>query len=201
MAGRNRDYPLDRRAVVAALLKDRGDLLLVTGLGGVVWDATAAGDSPLTFPLWGAMGQAGMIGLGLALAQPDRRVLVITGDGEQLMGLGSLATIAVARAPNLAIAVIDNEIFGETGMQPTHTASGADLAAIAAGAGLRVAGTAVDEGALETLIPKLRHDEGPIFGVIKVRAEALDFVMPPRDGAHLKDRFREALLGPARAYA
>ena len=124
---------LHRREVVKALLAQRGDALVVAGLGSTAWDCAAAGDSPLTFPLWGAMGAAAMVGLGLAIAQPARRVLVITGDGEMLMGLGSLATIGVQSPRNLAIVVIDNERYGETGMQATHTAHGVDLAAIALG--------------------------------------------------------------------
>jgi len=111
---------LKRRDVVAALLRDRGELLVVAGLGSTAWDISAAGDSALSFPMWGAMGNAAMVGLGLALAQPSRRVLVITGDGEMLMGLGSLATIGVQQPRNLAIAVIDNERYGETGMQATR---------------------------------------------------------------------------------
>ncbi|MGH6630600.1 MAG: thiamine pyrophosphate-dependent enzyme, partial [Burkholderiales bacterium] len=75
---------LRRRNVVATLLKGRKGLLVVAGLGSTAWDVTAAGDTPLNFPLWGAMGNAAMFGLGLALAQPRRRVLVITGDGEML---------------------------------------------------------------------------------------------------------------------
>ena len=100
---------LHRREVVRTLLADRKTLLVVAGLGSTSWDITAAGDSSLSFPTWGAMGQAAMIGLGLALAQPRRRVLVITGDGEMLMGLGSLATIGVQQPPNLAVVVIDNQ--------------------------------------------------------------------------------------------
>jgi thiamine pyrophosphate-dependent acetolactate synthase large subunit-like protein len=110
---------LHRRDVVEILLKQRKNLLVVAGLGSTAWDITAVGDSPLSFPLWGAMGQAAMIGLGLALAQPKRRVLVITGDGEMLMGLGSLATIGVQQPQNLSIVVIDNGRYGETGMQAT----------------------------------------------------------------------------------
>jgi thiamine pyrophosphate-dependent acetolactate synthase large subunit-like protein len=124
-----------RREVVKKLLENRGDHLVIAGLGSTAWDITAAGDSPRSFPLWGAMGQAAMMGLGLALAQPHRRVLVITGDGEMLMGLGSLATIGVQQPANLSIVVIDNERYGETGMPPTHTARGVDQAAVARGCG------------------------------------------------------------------
>ena len=119
---------LHRRDVVTELLRARGDLLVIAGLGAPNWDISAVGDHPNNFPLWGAMGAASMIGFGLALAQPKRRVLVITGDGEMLMSVGSLATIAVEAPPNLTIAVLDNERFGETGMQKTHTAAGVDLA-------------------------------------------------------------------------
>ena len=120
---------LHRRDVVNELLRDRGDILVIAGLGAPNWDVSAAGDHANNFPLWGAMGGAAMIGLGLALAQPKRKVLVITGDGEMLMSVGALATIAVEKPPNLTIAVLDNERFGETGMQKTHTAFGVDLAA------------------------------------------------------------------------
>src|SRR5712672_4366502 len=120
----------ERRAAMATLLADRPkNLVVVPGLGSCTWDAFAAGDNPRNFYLWGAMGGAAMIGLGLALAQPTRRVAVITGDGEMLMGLGSLATIGVKKAANLTVVVIDNERYGETGMQKTHTAFGVDLAA------------------------------------------------------------------------
>ena len=122
----------DRRAAMAALLADRADdLLVVPGLGSTTWDLAALGDNDRDFYMWGAMGGAAMIGLGLALAQPNRRVAVITGDGEMLMGLGSLATIGIQRPPNLAVIVFDNGVYGETGMQPSHTKSGVDLAAAA----------------------------------------------------------------------
>src|SRR6187549_2379710 len=128
---------LKRRAAMAALVKDRDDdLLVVPGLGSTTWDLAAAGDDPRNFYLWGAMGGAAMVGLGLALAQPDRRVLVVTGDGEMLMGLGSLATISVARPTNLSIITIDNEYYAETGMQPSHTGCGVDLAGIARAANI-----------------------------------------------------------------
>jgi thiamine pyrophosphate-dependent acetolactate synthase large subunit-like protein len=192
----SRANTLDRRAVVRSLLAERGELLLVTGLGAPAWDATAAGDSPLTFPLWGAMGSAAMVGLGLALAQPERAVLVLTGDGEMLMGLGSLATIAIQRPANLAIAVLDNERYGETGMQETHTAHGVDLAAIAAGCGFALSETIREMAGIEALGARLRAQEGPLFAQVKIAADQPPLVLPPRDGALLKSRFRAALLGP-----
>jgi thiamine pyrophosphate-dependent acetolactate synthase large subunit-like protein len=196
---RSERFPLRRREVAQALLADRGDLLVVAGLGSTAWDVTAAGDHPLNFPLWGAMGGSAALGLGLALAQPDRRVLVISGDGDVLMGLGSLATIAVQKPSNLALVVFDNERYGETGMQPTHTAHGIDLAAMAHAAGIPVTGTVRDQAALEAALPVIRAAPGPVLFDVKVRAEALPFVLPPKDGAHLKDRFRSALLGTSRS--
>src|SRR5262245_35478127 len=120
---------LPRRAAIARILEDRTDTLVVTGLGSPTYDCAAAGDHPLNFYLWGAMGSAVTVGLGLALAQPKRRVLVITGDGEMPMGLGALATVAVKRPNNLSIVVVDNEHYAETGMQPTHTNGGSTLPA------------------------------------------------------------------------
>jgi thiamine pyrophosphate-dependent acetolactate synthase large subunit-like protein len=192
---RSERFPLRRREVAQALLADRGAMLVVAGLGSTAWDVTAAGDDARNFPLWGAMGGAAAIGLGLALAQPGRRVLVITGDGELLMGLGSLATIAAQRPANFALVVFDNERYGETGMQPTHTAHDVDLAAIARAAGIAVAGSIHDQAALDAALPVIRAAPGPVFYAIKVRAETLPFVLPPKDGAYLKDRFRGALLG------
>ena len=189
-------YPLRRREVVAELLADRGDMLVVAGLGAPVWDCTAAGDHPLTFPLWGAMGGAAAMGLGLAMAQPDRRVLVITGDGEILMGLGSLLTIDVQRPENLVVVVCDNERYGETGMQLTHTAGGLDLPAMALAAGFVSSECIRSDNEFKALLPRIRLSTGPAFWSIKIRAEetVID-AMPPKDGALLKDRFRAALLG------
>jgi thiamine pyrophosphate-dependent acetolactate synthase large subunit-like protein len=192
---RSKHYRLRRRRVVEELLKDRGDMLVVAGLGASAWDVTAAGDHPLNFPLWGAMGGAVAVGLGLALAQPKRRILVITGDGEMLMGLGSLATVAVQRPSNLCIVVLDNERYGETGMQLTHTAGDLDLAAMASACGISASRTITDAKKLAANLPQIRNDSGPVFVDIKVRAEKLPLVLPPKDGAYLKDRFRFALLG------
>ncbi|HIN22351.1 MAG TPA: aldehyde dehydrogenase [Rhodospirillales bacterium] len=192
---RSETYPLRRRHVAQALLQDRRGLLVVAGLGSCAWDITAAGDDPLNFPLWGAMGGASAIGLGLALARPESRALVITGDGEMLMGLGSLATIAIQAPPNLAIVVFDNERYGETGMQPTHTAFGADLPGVAKASGFPVTGQVDDQGGLDAALPVILKAPGPVFFNIKVRAEDLDFVLPPKEGVILKQRFRQALLG------
>ena len=188
---------LKRRDVVAQLLVDRGDLLVVAGLGSTAWDCTAAGDHPLTFPLWGAMGQAAMMGLGLALAHPSRRVLVVTGDGEMLMGMGSLATIGVQRPENLSVVVIDNERYGETGMQATHTASGVDLAAVARACGFPHASTLTRTQELGALRTAIHGQAGPNFATVKVVADKIPIVLPPRDGGLLKARFRRALLGEA----
>jgi thiamine pyrophosphate-dependent acetolactate synthase large subunit-like protein len=197
----SRTNALDRRAVARTLLHERGELLVVAGLGAPAWDATAAGDDPLTFPLWGAMGSAAMIGLGLAIAQPERPVLVLTGDGEQLMGLGSLATIGVQRPPNLAVAVLDNEHYGETGMQQTATAAGVDLAAIAAGCGFARSEVIRDMAGVEALRQRFQAGQGPLFAQIKIAADSPPLVLPPRDGGLLKSRFRAALLGPDAALA
>ena len=186
---------LRRREVVEILLKERKNLLVMAGLGSTAWDITAAGDAPLNFPLWGAMGAAAMFGLGLALAQPARRVLVITGDGEMLMGLGSLATIGVQQPRNLSVVVMDNERYGETGMQATHTAAGVDLAKVAEACGFRVAKLVRDRARLSALRAAIQAAPGPLFAQVKVRAEKLPLALPPRDGTILKARFRKALLG------
>ena len=187
---------LHRREVVKQLLSRRQDLLVVAGLGSTAWDITAAGDHPLNFPLWGAMGQAAMMGLGLALAQPKRRVLVITGDGEMLMGLGSLATIGVQQPKNLSVVVIDNGRYGETGMQETHTAHGIDLAAAALACRFPYAETVFDKSGVRTLHKVVHAQPGPNFATVKVVAEKIPLVLPPREGTLLKARFRRALLGP-----
>jgi thiamine pyrophosphate-dependent acetolactate synthase large subunit-like protein len=186
---------LSRRGAVARILADRRDTLVVTGLGSPTYDCAAAGDHPLNFYLWGAMGSAVTIGLGLALAQPKRRVLVLTGDGEMLMGLGALATVAVKRPHNLALVVIDNEHYGETGMQRSHTSAGVDLAGIALTCGFRWTATVKQAGELDEVVPILHMAEGPIVVVLKVSSDRDPLVLPPWDGALLKSRFRQALLG------
>jgi thiamine pyrophosphate-dependent acetolactate synthase large subunit-like protein len=190
---------LHRREVVRMLLERRGGLLAVAGLGSSAWDCTDAGDDPLTFPLWGAMGSACMIGMGLALAQPKRRVLVVTGDGEMLMGLGSLATIGAQRPQNLSIVVLDNERYGETGMQKTHTGYGVDLAAVARACGFAEARILTRNAELGPMRSGVYRARGPLFFQVKVSAEALPLALPPRDGNALRHRFRAALLGDTAA--
>jgi thiamine pyrophosphate-dependent acetolactate synthase large subunit-like protein len=185
------DGTLNRRSVVARLLHEPGDLLVVTGLGAPSYDAAAAGERPLNFYLWGAMGGAAMVGLGIALAQPARRVLVLTGDGEMLMGMGSLATIAAAGAPNLAIAVLDNARYGETGSQRSHTGLTTDLAAVAAACGWTATATARDMAEVDTLGPRLRKET--LFAVVRISADEEPRHLPPRDGAYLTNRFRQAI--------
>lgn len=197
---------LQRRPLVKEILAGADDnLLVIAGLGSSNWDITSAGDRPLNMPLWGAMGAPVGMGLGLALAQPAKRVLVITGDGDMLMSLGSLATLAAQQPANLAICVLDNEKFGETGNQATHTSppnngptdsgAGTDLAMIARGCGIADVGTVREKAEVAQLVKDLRTAKGPIFRLVKVMVEKLEFVMPPQDGALLKDRFRQALLG------
>ena len=191
------NYELRRREVAKTLLKDRtDDFLVVTGLGSPNWDATNAGDHPLTFPLWGAMGGAATVGLGLALAQPTKRVMVMTGDGEMLMAMGSFATVAQQAPENLAIVVFDNERYGETGMQATHTAGAVDLVGIAKACGFKVTAQVKTEAELQAALPLIKETKGPVFVDIKVRTESLPFILPSKDGVHLKNRFREKLLGP-----
>lgn len=187
---------LDRRAVTERLLRRRGDALVVAGLGSTSYDVLKLGDNPLDFTLFGAMGAAAMIGLGLAKAQPARRVVVITGDGEMLMGLGSLATIGVAQPANLAVVVIDNGLFGETGMQRAHTGYGIDLATMARGARFAWAETIQTDDQLEALETRLYSTPGPLFAAVKVAPVPTTITLPrTMDGTQLRGRFRRALLG------
>jgi thiamine pyrophosphate-dependent acetolactate synthase large subunit-like protein len=174
------------------LLESRGDLLLVTGLGSTTYDAAAAGDDDCNFYLWGAMGAAAMIGLGLAIARSDRRVLVVTGDGEMLMGLGSLATVAVQRPPNLAIAVFDNGRYAETGMQPSHTDLGVSLTGVARSCGIDKIYDIHDEAGLAAFRDEVHSAGETLFARVAIRAEEPPRVLPSRDGVFLKTRFRRA---------
>ena len=184
---------LDRRAAMRRLLDGRGNLLLVTGLGSTTYDAAAVGDDDRNFYLWGAMGAAAIVGLGLAIARPDRRVLVVTGDGDMLMGLGSLATIGVERPPNLAIVVFDNGRYAETGMQPSHTDGGVSLCGVARACGIEAVYDIADENGLGEFAGRLHNFDGTIFARVAIRADEQMRVLPSRDGVFLKNRFRRAL--------
>ncbi|TCH98977.1 aldehyde dehydrogenase [Roseococcus sp. SYP-B2431] len=188
---------LDRRDLTRVLLSDRGDLLVVAGLGAPAWDISAVDDGPQNLPLWGGMGGAAMIGLGLALAQPDKDVLVLTGDGEMLMGIGSLATIAHQAPKNLSIVVQDNEHYGETGMQETATRHGTDLVKMAEGAGIKTTMLVTEPGQVPALKAALHAKKGPFFAVAKIDPASLPLALPPREGAILQARMREHLMGPA----
>jgi thiamine pyrophosphate-dependent acetolactate synthase large subunit-like protein len=191
---------LNRRDALHTLLYERGEkMIVVAGLGSSAYDLASCGNESLDFPLWGAMGGAAMVGLGLALVQPEYKVMVLTGDGEMLMGLGSLATIAAQRPRNLRILVMDNERFGETGQQQTHTAISTDLAAVAAGCGFPHIRTIRQSSELEPLRLDLHTLDDLLFAVMKVSPEELPRVLPPRDGAYLTYRLRAALLGTEQA--
>lgn len=184
---------LNRRDFVAALLVDRGNLLVVCGLGSATYDVAAAGDHPLNFYLWGAMGGTAMIGLGLALAQPNRRVAVITGDGDMLMGLGSLATIGVKQPKNLSIIVLDNAHYGETGMQPSHTSAGIDLSAVALACRFKHARVISRLEEIAGVRASLHAEDGPLFFDVRIKAEEVPRVLPLRDGHVIRQRFVAAL--------
>ncbi len=184
---------LDRREFVKNLLVDRNELLVVSGLGSATYDVAACGDHPLNFYLWGAMGGTAMTGLGLALAQPGRRVAVLTGDGDALMGLGSLATIGVKQPDNLVIVVLDNRHYGETGMQPSHTHAGVDLVAVAKACKF-VDAVHVSELHEAARVRDLLHTgRGPILVQARISSDDAPRVLPTRDGHAIKLRFMQAL--------
>ncbi|TXC79699.1 thiamine pyrophosphate-dependent enzyme [Paraburkholderia azotifigens] len=190
--------PLNRRLAVKRILRDRQqDVLVVTSLGNPTFDVAAAGDTPQNFYLWGAMGGAVTFGLGVALAQPNKRVVVFVGDGEMMMGLGSLATVGVDKPANLSIVVIDNEHYAETGMQLAHAGRGVDITAIARAAGFKNAVTIQSERELDEFVDVLLKAAGPVLATIKVSTDPEPTSLPPRDGPWLRSRFREALLGSA----
>lgn len=188
-----RGASLDRRAVVKTLLAGRDKLLVVTGLGSASYDVMAAGDHENNYYLWAAMGSAAMVGLGLATAKPDYSVLVLTGDGEALMGFGALATIALRKPANLTVAVLDNGHFGETGMQESHAGRGICLDRVAASCGFSWTAEIGDMAGVEDLRSHLSRRDGVKLAAIKIKAENLPRVLPPRDGVYIKNRFRAAL--------
>ncbi len=182
-----------RRPLVADMMSRRGDALVVTGLGSPTYDVSAAGEHPGTFYFWGGMGLTAAAGLGLAMARPDRRVVVVTGDGDMMMGIGSLATIAGVAPSNIAILVLDNQSFGETGKQTGLTAGRCDIAAVAEGMGFRNAMTVATPDGYDGLAELLFEKDGPNMGVARVALSDDPKSIPELDGAYLAQRFRADL--------
>jgi len=183
--------------LVKELVKGRGDnTLMLAGLGLPCWDLTNAGDMAENFYIWCAMGGAAMIGYGVARMQPDKRVVVLTGDGEMLMGMGAFATLANHPVRNPAIVAPDNGRFDDTGGQKTHTAAGVtDLAGIAKASGIATTAVISQESEVAKLKELVFKTPGPVVAVAKVQYEKLKFVLPANSGSYLKDRFRNAVLG------
>jgi thiamine pyrophosphate-dependent acetolactate synthase large subunit-like protein len=185
---------LDRRAVVSSLLAGRKGSIVVGGLGASTYDLAAAGDNDRNFYLWGAMGGAVMIGLGLALAQPDLPVVVITGDGELLMGMGSLATVGLQAPKNLSIVVLDNEVYGETGGQASHTAGNVDFVGIAKSCGIGDCRALSTMAEIEAYAAGLQDiASGPRFANVKIDSANLERVLSSRDGQYTLNRMRGSL--------
>lgn len=194
MMSHNTSQPrVGRREFVAQLIAKTPDALIVTGLGSAAYDVFASGDRDRNYYLWGAMGGASSMGLGLALAQPDKPVVVITGDGEQLMGIGSLATIAAKQPKNLTVVVLDNGHFGETGMQRSHSSLGTDLVAVAKGFGISDAFAIGSLEGCQDVARRINARDGTAFAQVFIDADEPQRALPPRDGPFIKNRFRAAL--------
>ena len=188
------DFVLDRREALPALLGRASEVLLVAGLAGTARDAAAlTGDGARCFTMAGAMGGACALGLGLALARPAERVVVLTGDGELLMNLGSLATVAVLNPANLAIVCVDNGHYGETGYQKSHTSRGVDLEAIARGAGLTRTRTVARPEEIEGGARLLREGNGAAFLLLRVKPTEPPAYKRNLDPASCRERFKAAL--------
>jgi len=184
---------IERRAFVKELISLCPEALVIGGLGSSTYDMFAAGDRDQNFYLWGAMGGAAAIGLGLALAQPNKSVVVITGDGEQLMGMGALATINAQQPKNLTIVVLDNGHFGETGMQHSHSSLGTDLTAVSKACGIAHSFKVKEASEVKTIHEHVLARAGVAFAQVYVKADDLPRALPSRDGVHIKNRFRQTL--------
>jgi len=184
---------LQRRPLVADIMKHRGNGLVVTGLGSPTWDLFAAGDRPDNLYSWGGMGLAVPTALGLAMAQPDRRVVAMTGDGEMMMGIGSLGVVADQAPENLAIFVLDNERFSETGRQKGLTGARVDLCAVAKGFGIRETVLVTEESQKDELAKFLFGARGPVLAVAKIALSEDPWRLPEKDGAAIGRRFKISL--------
>ena len=197
-AAREAGFVLDRRAAIPALIGRHEDFLIVSGLAGTARDVAAlTDDGAHAYTMAGAMGGAVMIGLGLALARPERRVLAVTGDGELLMNVGALATIGILNPPNLAIVCVDNGHYGETGYQLSHTSLGVDLEKIAAGSGIKRTLTIAGEARLAEGARLIREGNGTSFVLLRVAPTDPPAYKRNFDLAACRHRFRAALLGAA----
>ncbi|WP_322045207.1 thiamine pyrophosphate-dependent enzyme [Paraburkholderia sp. J67] len=193
MGEQNRKPVIERRAFVSKLLAAAPETLVITGLGSPSYDVFAAGDRPGNFYLWGAMGGAAAMGLGLALAQPQKAVLVVTGDGEQLMGIGALGTIGAKLPKNLTLVVLDNGHYGETGMQQSHSSLGTDLVAVSKGFGIKDSFSIWSESDYSQIAERIHARQGTTFAQVHITSDEPPRVLPPRDGVYVKNRFRAGL--------
>ena len=190
------NFALERGEAVPALIGRHQDFLIVAGLGGTASDVGAVtGDAAHVYSLAGAMGAACMMGLGLALARPDKRVLVVTGDGELLMNVGALATVAVVDPANLAILCVDNGHYGETGWQKSHTSLGVDLEQIAIGCGIKHTCTVAAARDIAAGARLLREGNGASFVCLRVKPTEPPAFKRNFDASLQRDRFRAALGG------
>ena len=189
------DFLLDRNEAVPQLIGRHEDFLIVAGLAGTARDLTfLSRDAPHVFALAGAMGSATAIGLGLALARPERRVLVVTGDGELLMNVGTLATVAVMNPSNLAIVCVDNGHYGETGYQKSHTSLGVNLEQMAIGAGIRTTRRLTRSDEIPEASRLIREGNGTSFVLMRVKPNESPPHKRDLDATTERLRFRAALL-------
>lgn len=184
---------LNRRKVVAELLKDRGTLIVCTGLGSPSYDVMAAGDHDRNYYLWAAMGSAATVGLGLAMSRPQDSILVVTGDGEMLMGMGALATIAVQAPKNLTIAVLDNGHYGETGMQQSHAGFGVELDKVAGSVQFDWTARISEMDGVTGLRQRIHARNALNLATIRIDTTEEPRVLPSRDGVYIKNRLKTAL--------
>jgi thiamine pyrophosphate-dependent acetolactate synthase large subunit-like protein len=187
---------LDRKMAVPAIVGDPSDLLIVCGLAGASKDiAHLTDDGDNIFTMAGAMGGATAMGLGLALSRPDKRVLVVTGDGELLMNVGTLATVGIMKPANLSILCVDNGHYGETGYQESHTQRGVDLEVIAQGSAIPVTRTVTTEDQISEAAKVLRNSNASSFILLRVSTDPPPVVKRSMDASERKTAFRRALLG------
>ncbi|MEO6223676.1 MAG: thiamine pyrophosphate-dependent enzyme [Vicinamibacterales bacterium] len=186
---------MNRFEATRRLVTVLGDEPVIASLGHPAYDLFAAGDRAGNFYTWGSMGLASSIGLGLAMARPDRRVFVLDGDGSLLMNLGSLATIGWVQPANLIVIVWDNGEYGTTGGQDTATAHGADLEAAARAMGVAMTMTVRTGEEFDAGVAQARAEAGPWVIIAKV-AESAPTAKPPLDCVFIKQRFMAALGNP-----